>query len=93
MNMIDCSRYVKRVLPKDNEHTRDHFEESRSIIIMIDFDHHTVDDQQVLTELVEYFSSYGNIDSSNYCHVSSFSYIEIQFVDRGKQVNHVENTH
>ena len=72
-------RFVKRSLPIDDEHPRERFEHTRLLMIVAD-----TADQRFLAEVREYFSSYGEIYACKYSHERNFSYIQIEFHDKGK---------
>ncbi len=71
-------------MPIDAEHPRERFETTRDLMIVIDFDNKTCDDQQFLSQLREYFSSYGPLYACKYDHETNFTYILVQFADTGK---------
>ncbi|CAM4773544.1 unnamed protein product [Rotaria magnacalcarata] len=59
---IDGHRlYVKRALPVDDEHPRERFETTRDLMVVIDFGDTICDEKEFLSELRDYFSSYGTL--------------------------------
>ena len=54
-------------------------------MIVIDFDHKDCDDEEFLSKLRDYFSSYGPLYACKYCHEINFRYILVEFADKGKQ--------
>ncbi|CAF0800352.1 unnamed protein product [Rotaria sp. Silwood1] len=74
--------YVKRALPIDDEHPRERFETTRDLMIIIDFDNKNYNDKEFLTQLREYFSSYGTLYACKYCHETYFNYILVEFADK-----------
>lgn len=74
-------RYVKRALPFDSEHPRDHIESTRDLMIIIDCLHI---DKTFLKDLREYFSSYGLVYACKCCRDEHFEYILVEFADFGK---------
>lgn len=75
-------RYVKRALPYDAEHPRDHIESTRDLMIIIDCLHI---DETFLKDLRIYFSSYGILYACKCCRDEHFDYILVEFADFGKQ--------
>ena len=81
---LDYFRYVKRALPLDDEHPREHIEASKCLMILLDFSEEIFDDPAFQSGLSEYFASYGKFYSCKYCHEKNFDYVLIEFDDRGK---------
>ena len=74
-------RFVKRALPFDAEHPREHIESTRDLMIIID----TLNvDELFFKELREYFSSYGTLYACKCCREDNFEYILVEFADFGK---------
>ncbi len=82
---MNLFRYVKRALPVDDEHPRERFETTRDLMIVMDLADHIHYDEQFLTELRDYFSSYGILYACKYCHETNFDYILVQFSEKGKK--------
>ena len=81
--MFDTFRYVKRALPIDEDHPRERFDTTRDLMVVIDFEDKNYNNQQFLTKLRHYFSSYGRVYGCNYCHETNFDYILVEFADKG----------
>ncbi|CAF4631084.1 unnamed protein product [Rotaria magnacalcarata] len=79
---IDGHRlYVKRALPVDDEHPRERFETTRDLMVVIDFGDTICDEKEFLSELRDYFSSYGTLYACKYCQEKNFRYILVEFAD------------
>ena len=77
-------RYVKRSLPIDSEHPREHVDPTTFLMVLLDFNDDIYDDPAFLSALGEYFSIYGPIRSCKYDQEKNFDYALIEFTDRGK---------
>jgi hypothetical protein len=71
-------------LPVDPDHPRERFDTSRDLMIVYDLNNKN-NNEQFLSELRNYFSSYGTIYACKYCHEANFDYILVEFADIGKQ--------
>ena len=78
--MLLLCRYVKRAIPFDAEHPREHIESTRDLMIVIDC---LTVDELFLKELREYFSSYGTLYACKCCREETFEYILVEFADPG----------
>lgn len=79
-------RYVKRALPFDVEHPREHIESTRDLMIINDC---LNVDELFLKELREYFSFYGTLYACKCCRDENFEYILVEFADFGKINSHL----
>jgi len=72
--------YVKRSLPHNVEHPREHFDSVRDLIVTVDSQ--PADNEKFLRDLREYFSAYGLLYACKYCHeTTNFNCILIEFAD------------
>lgn len=70
-------------MPVDDEHPRERFETTRDLMIVVDFEDKIHDENQFLSDLRQYFSSYGRMYACKYCYEKNFKYILLEFADKG----------
>ncbi|CAF1106945.1 unnamed protein product [Adineta steineri] len=81
-HLDDRHLYVKRALPVDDEHPRERFDTTRDLMIVIDFKNDNYNNEQFLTKLREYFSTYERVYACKFCHETNFDYILVEFGDK-----------
>lgn len=72
-------------MPIDDEHPRERFETTRDLMIVVDYDTKNCFDKEFLIQLRDYFSKYGRLYACKYCDEANFSYILVEFADKGRQ--------
>lgn len=85
-------RYVKRALPTDDDHPRERFETTRDLMVAINFDDPNCTKREFVTQLRDYFLTYGQLYDCKICHETNFDYILVQFADKGNTILHIQNS-